>query len=309
MIEKIAFVGIGIMGRPIVQRLLAANYPVFIFARHPQAAKSLLAQGAELCATPALAASKASLCFSMVSDIPDVEEVILGSDGFIEGAHSGDVVVDMSTTSPAITIKIANLLSARGVAMLDAPVSGGEQGAIDGKLSIMVGGEQSVYKRLLPLFQTIGQNIVHIGDHGAGQVAKACNQLLVAQTIMATAEAIEFAKEHGVDAAKMREALLGGFAYSKVLEVHGQRMLDHDYRPGFKARLHFKDLRIASGAALANKLKLEGLERAYQCLRALIERGDDDLDSAAMAEIVREQVQQKKAALRKIFRGEIPSDD
>ena len=289
MFEKIAFVGIGIMGRPLVIRLLSAGYQVFIFARHPKVAKPLIERGAILCETPAKAAAEASLCFSMVSDTPDVKEVVLGTDGFAEGASRGDVVVDMSTISPELTREIADALSKQGIEMLDAPVSGGEQGAIEGKLSIMVGGAEAIYNRVLPVFQIMGRNIVRIGGHGAGQVAKACNQLLVAQTIMATAEAIEFAKAAGVDAGQVRKALLGGFANSKILEVHGQRMLDGEYKPGFKASLHFKDLRIACESADDKSLDLEGLKRAYGCLKALVERGDADLDSAAMAKIVGEQ--------------------
>ena len=258
MSEKIAFVGIGIMGRPLVQRLLSAGYPVFIFARRPEVAKPLIEQGAVLCDTPAGAATEASLCFSMVSDTPDVEQVILGKHGFVEGAARGDIIVDMSTISPEVTREIASVLATRGIEMLDAPVSGGEQGAIEGKLSIMIGGKEAIFNRVLPVFQIMGHNIVHIGEHGAGQVAKACNQLLVAQTIMATAEAIEFAEAAGVDAGQVRKALLGGFANSKILEVHGQRMLAADYKPGFKAGLHFKDLRIACESADSKDLDLAG---------------------------------------------------
>ena len=289
MSEKIAFVGIGIMGLPLVQRLLSAGYPVFIFARRPEVAKPLIEQGAILCDTPANAAAEASLCFSMVSDTPDVEQVILGKHGFVDGTARGDVIVDMSTISPEVTQEIASVLSKRGIEMLDAPVSGGEQGAIEGKLSIMVGGKEAIFNRVLPVFQIMGHNIVRIGEHGAGQVAKACNQLLVAQTIMATAEAIEFAKATGVDARQVRKALLGGFANSKILEVHGQRMLADDYEPGFKAGLHFKDLRIACESADDKGIDLEGLKRAYACLQSLVEGGDANLDSSAMAKIVSEQ--------------------
>ena len=215
--------------------------------------------------------------------------MILGKHGLADGATRGDVIVDMSTISPEVTREIASVLSAQGIEMLDAPVSGGEQGAIEGKLSIMVGGKEAVFNRVLPVFQIIGHNIVRIGEHGAGQVAKACNQLLVAQTIMATAEAIEFAKAAGVDAGQVRKALLGGFANSKILEVHGQRMLADDYKPGFKAGLHCKDLRIACQSADGKGIDLEGLKRAYACLQSVVERGDADLDSSAMAKIVSEQ--------------------
>lgn len=291
--EKIAFVGVGIMGHPIVSRLLDSGYPLFIFARRPEATKSLVAKGATLCATPAEASAKATVCFTMVSDTPDVEAVILANDGLAAGAKPGSVIVDMSTISPETTRVIAKQLTERKIEMLDAPVSGGEQGAIAGTLSIMVGGKEAIYRRVLPIFKIIGENIVHVGKHGAGQVAKACNQLLVAQTIIATSEAIEFAKAEKVDPAQVRKALLGGFANSKILEVHGQRMLDQNYKPGFKAGLHLKDLRIASASADTHALSLKGLARAYQCLQKLVDNGCADLDSSAMAKIVAEQAHQK----------------
>lgn len=292
--EKIAFVGIGIMGHPIVSNLLDSGYPLFIFARRPEAAKSLVAKGATRCDSAAEAAQKATVCFTMVSDTADVEAVIFAEDGLAAGAKRGSAIIDMSTISPQATRSIAARLAERGIDMLDAPVSGGEQGAIAGTLSIMVGGKESVYHRLLPILEVIGGNIVRVGEHGAGQVAKACNQLLVAQTIMATSEAIEFAKAEKVDPAQVRAALLGGFANSKILEVHGKRMLEQDYKPGFKAGLHLKDLRIACAEANAHGLSLTGLERAHQCLQKLVDSGDAELDSSAMAKVVAEQAHQKQ---------------
>jgi 2-hydroxy-3-oxopropionate reductase len=170
--------------------------------------------------------------------------------------------------------------------MLDAPVSGGEQGAIDGKLSIMVGGNANVFDRALPVFQCLGKNIIHVGAHGAGQVAKACNQILVAQTISAVAEAFLLAKSSGVDPSKVRDALLGGFASSKILEVHGKRMLDDNYQPGFKAKLHNKDMRIALSSAVENKISLPGAKLVARYLQEVVASGDGDLDSAAIAKII-----------------------
>jgi 2-hydroxy-3-oxopropionate reductase len=231
-------------------------------------------------------AQHAAVTFTMVSDTPDVEQVILGAEGILKGANPGAVVVDMSTISPAATRALASTLQENGIAMLDAPVSGGERGAREGMLSIMVGGDEAVFQRVLPLFQALGRNIVHVGGHGAGQVAKACNQVLVAQTIAAVSEALILARAAGVDPAKVRQALLGGFAYSKVLEVHGQRMLERDFAPGFKAKLHQKDMRIALETALERGASLPGTALVAQYLNALLGAGKGELDSSALVTIL-----------------------
>ncbi|HEY8555492.1 MAG TPA: NAD-binding protein, partial [Burkholderiales bacterium] len=212
--------------------------------------------------------------------------VILGEKGVAHGARKGAIVVDMSTISPKATRRMAAALAERGVEMLDAPVSGGEVGAINGTLSIMVGGKAPVFEKVLPLFQVMGKNIVHVGDNGAGQVAKACNQIVVALTIEAVAEALTFARRNDVDPAKVRAALMGGFAGSKILEVHGQRMLDNDFKPGFKARLHQKDMRIVLEDAGALGLGLPGAALVSQQLNALIGSGDGELDSSAIVKAV-----------------------
>jgi len=224
--------------------------------------------------------------FTNVSDTPDVEEVVLGPAGVVHGARPGMVVVDNSTISPSVTRRIAEILRAKGVEMLDAPVSGGQQGAIDGTLSVMVGGTAATFERALPLLRSIGRNIVHVGDSGAGQVAKACNQVVIAQTVAAIAEGLLLATAAGVDPAKVREALLGGFAASRALEVHGQRMLDRNYAPGFVARLHQKDMRIVLETAQELGLPLPGAERVTQYIDALVGRGDGELDSAALATVL-----------------------
>jgi 2-hydroxy-3-oxopropionate reductase len=283
---RIGFIGLGIMGRPMALNLRRAGYPMVVHARRPDPARPLLEAGAENAASPRFLARRADVIFTMVSDTPDVEEVIVGPEGVLHGAAAGTVVVDMSTISPAATRQIASSLGERDIAMLDAPVSGGEQGAIEGTLSIMVGGQQAVFERVLPLFECMGKHIVHVGDGGAGQVAKACNQVLVAETIAAVAEALLLARVSGVDAAQVREALLGGFAYSRVLEVHGQRMLGGNYKPGFKARLHCKDMRIALEAARHGHIHLPGAARASQYLEELVGTGEGELDSAAIARVV-----------------------
>ena len=245
------------------------------------------------------AAEGADVIFIMVSDTPDVEHVIFGEHGVVHGARRGSVVVDMSSISPIATHLIAKKLAEKGVDMLDAPVSGGEAGAVSGTLSIMVGGKDAVFERVLPLFQLMGKNIVHVGDHGAGQTAKVCNQMVVAQTIVAVSEAMIFASKAGVDPAKVRQALLGGFAGSKILEVHGQRMLERNFKPGFKAKLHQKDIRNALLAAHELGLALPGTAMASTYLNALVGSDEGELDSSAMVKILERmssvQVTQTKA--------------
>lgn len=285
--SPIAWIGAGIMGRPMARNLLAAGCALRVYARRPERARELFDAGAERCASPAAAAAGAEATVVIVADTPDAVEVILGGGGVREGARAGHTVVDMSTISPTETRRIAGLLAAGGVAMLDAPVSGGERGAIDGALSIMVGGPEDAYERMRPLLEVLGGQVRRVGGAGAGQVAKACNQLLVAQTMAAVAEAFLLAEARGADPAAVREALLGGFAYSRILEAHGARMLADDYRPGFKAALHLKDLKIVADEARAAGLDLPGSERAARLLAALVDGGGGELDSAAIARTVR----------------------
>ena len=283
---QVGFIGLGIMGRPMALNLAKANYPLAIYARRSQVAAALTAAGAKAYESPAELASHCDIIFTMVADTPDVEELIAGRRGILHGATRGSVVVDMSTISPLATRRLAEELYVRGLEMLDAPVSGGEQGAVAGSLSIMVGGKADVFARVRPLLTCMGNHIVHVGASGAGQVAKACNQVLVAQTIAAVAEALLLAKASGADPARVRGALLGGFAYSRILEVHGQRMLEDDYKPGFKSRLHQKDMRIALETASESKTVLPGAARAAACLDELIDSGGGELDSAAIARVI-----------------------
>jgi 2-hydroxy-3-oxopropionate reductase len=282
----IGFIGLGIMGRPIAMNLIKGGYRLAVYARRLEATKRLAGAGADVYQSPASLAQHTDVVFTMVSDTPDVKQVILGEHGIAHGARHGNIVVDMSTISPAVTRDVAQELAARGVEMLDAPVSGGEQGAIAGNLSIMVGGKPEIFARVRPLFECMGKNIVHVGDHGAGQVAKACNQILVAQTIAAVGEALVLARAAGADPSRVREALLGGFAYSKILEVHGLRVLEGNYKPGFKAQLHQKDMHIALQTAHQHGIALPGAERTAQYLNELVGQGDGELDSAAIATVV-----------------------
>ena len=301
MTARIGFIGMGIMGRPMAQNLIKAGYPLAVHARRPDMMVPLVNAGATACENAQAVAAQSDITFTMVSDTPDVEQVILGEQGVIHGAQAGSVVVDMSTISPSATRHMAEMLGKQGIQMLDAmaemlgkqgiqmldaPVSGGEQGAIDGTLSIMVGGKAEIFEKVLPVFEVLGKNIVHVGEHGAGQVTKTCNQIVIAQTLVAVSEAFILARVSGVDPAKVRAALLGGFAASRVLETHGQRILEHNFKPGFKARLHQKDLRISMEATHEMGIALPGAALATQYLNALIGEGLGEEDSSAIATIL-----------------------
>jgi len=286
MTIRIGFIGLGIMGKPMAQNLSKAGYPLAVYARRPDMMDPLVSMGATACENPQAVAAQSDIIFTIVSDTPDVEQVILGEQGVIQGAQAGSVVVDMSTISPSATRHMAELLAKKGIQMLDAPVSGGEQGAIDGTLSIMVGGKEETFQKVLPLFEVLGKNIVHIGEHGTGQVTKACNQIVIAQTLVAVSEAFILARVSGADPAKVRAALLGGFAGSRVLETHGKRILEHNFKPGFKARLHQKDLRICMEAAHELGIALPGAALATQTVNALIGEGLGEEDSSALATIL-----------------------
>lgn len=283
---KVAFIGLGIMGKPMALNLHKAGHTVFACGRRPEAMVPLTDAGCTACSSPAEAAAEAEVIIVMVSDTPDVEQVIFGEGGVIHGAKPGSTVIDMSTISPTATRSYAERLRAQGIEMLDAPVSGGDVGAINATLSIMVGGKPEVFERLKPVFEAMGKNIVLVGGNGAGQVAKACNQIVVAVTIEAVAEALVFARKNDVDPAKVRDALMGGFAGSRILEVHGRRMLDNEYKPGFKTRLHQKDMNIVMQTARELGLSLPGAALVMQHLNALMGTGDAELDSAAVMKVI-----------------------
>jgi 2-hydroxy-3-oxopropionate reductase len=282
MNDSIGFIGLGIMGRPMALNLIRAGYRLVVHARREESLQPLLDVGATAGRSPADVASRAATVVTMVADTPDVEQLMLGPDGIVDGIAPGSIVIDMSTISPSSTRTIAERLAERGAAMLDAPVSGGEQGAIDGTLSIMVGGPGEAFDRVRPLLDLLGGNVVHVGDNGAGQVCKACNQIVVGHTIAGVGEAFVLAEAAGVDPAKVREALMGGFANSRILEVHGRRMLEADYAPGFRSELHQKDMRIVLEAAYELGIALPGAAQIAQYLNALVGQGLADLDSSAI---------------------------
>lgn len=289
MKQQIGYIGLGLMGRPAALNLIKAGYPLNVYARRAAMMEPLCAAGATACSSPAEVAALSDIIFINVSDSCDVEEVVLGHNGIITTARPGSVVVDMSTISPAVTRNIAARLAERQIGMVDAPVSGGPQGATAGTLAIMVGGTTDTVAQVWPLLEVMGGNIVHVGDHGAGQVAKACNQIIVAQAITAIGEALLLAKASGVDPGKVRQALSGGFADSAVLQIHGQRMLDYLFEPGFKTKLHHKDMHIVQESAAALGITLPGATQATHYLDTLMAEGDSELDSSAMLKVL-EQV-------------------
>jgi 2-hydroxy-3-oxopropionate reductase len=284
--DRIGFIGLGIMGRPMALNLLKGGVSLVVWARRAESAMALADAGARVAASPRELAGESDILFTMVSDTPDVEQVLFGDDGVVHGAGPGSLVVDCSTISPAATRDMAARLAARGVEMLDAPVSGGEIGAVQGTLSIMVGGSAGAFQRVQPLFVLMGKNIVHVGGHGAGPVAKACNQILAAVTIEGVAEALNFATRAGADPAKVREALMGGFAYSRALEFHGKRMLEGDFKPGFRSRLFQKDLRIVLDNAHQMGLALPAAALAAQHFNAMVGAGEGDLDGAGLYRVI-----------------------
>jgi len=286
--EIVGYIGLGIMGTAMVENLAKAGHKVNVYARRKASIEALKTDNIEVFASPAALAEASSIVISCVSDTPDAEEVLIGPQGAINGIQPGSLVIDMSTISPESTRNMAIQFSKAGASMLDAPVSGGEVGAIAATLSIMVGGEAKDFERARPVFECLSKNIIHVGESGAGQVTKACNNLVAAQTVVAVAEAYLLARSCGVDPAKVRDALLGGFAYSRVLELHGQRVLDDNYVPGFKTKLHAKDIRIALESAEKNSIKLPGTELSDHYLQALLEQGNGELDSSAIAKIILE---------------------
>jgi 2-hydroxy-3-oxopropionate reductase len=281
--ERIGFIGLGIMGKPMARNLINAGYPLVVHNRSQGAVKELAGEGARAARSPKDVAEQSDVVITMLPDSPDVHQVVLGTKGIVEGVRPGMLFVDMSTIAPATAHGVYAALQAVKVQSLDAPVSGGEVGAKQGSLSIMVGGETEAFERAMPIFKVLGKNIVHIGDAGAGQVTKACNQIVVGLTIQAVAEALMLAKRSGVDPARVREALLGGFAQSRILELHGQRIIDSAFEPGFKIRLHRKDLGIALQTGRDLSLPLMGTAQVAELMNALIARGNGDLDHSALA--------------------------
>jgi 2-hydroxy-3-oxopropionate reductase len=281
----LGFVGLGIMGRPMAGHLMTAGHRVFLHSRSgvPDA---LTAKGGIACASPGEVASGAAITFLMVPDTPDVERVLFGDGGIAARLAPGKVVVDMSSISPIATKAFAQRIEALGCHYLDAPVSGGEVGARDATLTIMAGGPEAAFERVKPFFALMGRTITRIGNNGDGQAAKAANQIILALTIQGIAEAFLFVSKAGADVARVREALLGGFAASRALEVHGARMLRRTFEPGFKIALHRKDLANALKGAEAMNLALPATAVVQQLFQAAATEGLDGLDDSALLKVL-----------------------
>ncbi|AFM32265.1 MULTISPECIES: 2-hydroxy-3-oxopropionate reductase [Stutzerimonas stutzeri subgroup] len=279
---KIGFIGTGIMGKPMASNLQNAGHQIFLSEHHDKAPADLVQAGAIARATPQEVAQEAEFIIVMVPDTPQVEDVLFRDQGIAAGVGPGKVVIDMSSISPSATKQFAEKIKASGAEYLDAPVSGGEVGAKAGSLSIMVGGSEAAFERALPLFQAMGKNITRVGENGDGQTAKVANQIIVALNIQAVAEALLFAAKNGADPAKVREALMGGFAGSKILEVHGERMIKGTFDPGFRISLHQKDLNLALAGARELGLNLPNTANAQQVFSTCAAIGGSGWDHSAL---------------------------
>lgn len=278
---NIGFIGLGIMGAPMAGHLIAAGHSLFLKTRR-SVPEALLAAGGTACATAAAVAERADTIILMLPDTPDVEQVLFGADGVAEGLSPGATVIDMSSIAPLATKDFAARIAERGGAYLDAPVSGGEVGAKNAALSIMVGGEPEAFERARPLFEAMGKTVTHVGPVGAGQVAKVANQIIVALTIEAVAEGLLFASKAGADPAKVRQAITGGLATSRILELHGARMIERTFDPGFRIGLHQKDLNLALDGARTLGLSLPATALAQQLFSACVAQGGAAWDHSAM---------------------------
>ena len=276
------------MGRPMAQNLIKGGHELHVWARRPEQTRPLIDAGARGWPTPSALAAQCEAMFTMVTRGEDVEQVLLGPDGIIHGARPGTVLIDSSTIAPASTRRLAQALLSKGVEMLDAPVSGGEKGAIEGTLSIMVGGKAEVFERMKPVLGCVGKTLVHIGDSGAGQVAKAANQLALIVAIQGIAEAIVFARANGVDFKPVWEALTKGFAGSRILEIIGPRMMEQQFVMGMDASLHHKDSHIVLQCAHESRTYAPGAALAAQAFNALFSRPGVKWDSAAILKVMEE---------------------
>lgn len=282
---KIGFIGLGVMGRPMAGHLIAAGHDL-VLHRVKDLSRHLVDQGAQAAETAKDVAQSADIIILMVPDTPDVEAVLFGEDGVAAGLSAGKIVVDMSSISPVATRDFAGRIADLGCAYLDAPVSGGEAGAKAASLSIMVGGAQADFDRVLPIFEVMGKNITLVGDVGAGQTAKIANQIIVALTIGAVSEGLVFASKAGADPAKVRDAIMGGLASSRILELHGKRMIDRTFEPGFRISLHQKDLNNALESARSLKMALPATAQAQELFNACAGLGHAELDHSALVRAI-----------------------
>jgi 2-hydroxy-3-oxopropionate reductase len=282
MPDTIGFIGLGIMGRPMAHNLLKAGFALIVHNRHQEVTDEFIAAGARAVSRPGELAAASDVVITMLPGPAEVEEVLSGPGGVIEGAHARLVAIDMSTTSPLATSTLVARMAGHGISMLDAPVSGGEKGASAGTLSIMVGGDENAFERCLPVFEAMGKTIVHVGGSGAGQVVKACNQIVVALVIEAVSEALVLGSKAGVDPAKILQVLGGGLAANRVMELRGASMLAHDFAPGGRVRFHHKDLAFALETARRFGVPLPVTAQVDQMFASLEVKGLGDLDHSAL---------------------------
>ena len=284
----IGFIGLGLMGKPMAKNLLKAGFPLLVQSRSPGPVDELVAAGASRAGTPADVARAATRIVTMLPDSPDVETVLEGPDGIFAAIAPGTIIIDCSSIAPGVARRLASEAEARGARMLDAPVSGGEIGAISGTLSIMVGGDATAFDEVRPILNAMGnpEKVIRIGDSGAGQICKVCNQMVIGGTLVAVAEAFALADAAGVDRARVREALLGGFAASRVLEVHGERILNENYKPGFKSALYEKDMRIAAATLAEYRTPAPEAAVVQRLVSELVSSGKGDWDYSALATVI-----------------------
>ena len=278
---NIGFIGLGIMGKPMAKNLISSNHLIFLYSRSG-VPKELIDQGGEACISAKQVAQKAEIIITMLPDTPDVEEILFGTNGVAQGLNRNKIVIDMSSISPIETRKFATKINRLHCHYVDAPVSGGDTGAKEATLTIMVGAQKDIFTIVKPILELIGKNITLVGGNGAGQICKIANQIIVALTIEAVGEALLLVSKAGVDPDKVRQALLGGFASSRVLEIHGKRMIDKSFEPGFRVELHQKDLKIALSNAQKLGINLPNTITTQELLNACITRGDAKLDSSVM---------------------------
>jgi len=293
---KVAFIGLGIMGRPMAGHLIAAGHKLAVFDK-AGIPDELIGAGAKPSNNSADAARGADVVIVMVPDTPHVEAVLFGQHGVAAGLSSGTIVVDMSSISPIATKEFARRINELGCDYLDAPVSGGEVGAKAASLTIMVGGPQAAFDRVRPLFDLMGKNVTLVGNNGDGQTTKVANQIIVALTIEAVGEALLFASKAGADPAKVRQALMGGFASSRILEVHGARMIDRNFNPGFRIELHQKDLNLALQGARALKIALPATAACQELLNAAVAQGGESWDHSALVRVLENMADHKISSL------------
>ena len=283
---NLGFIGLGVMGRPMALHLLKQGHTMGVYARRAESATPLLAGGATRYDTPAALAAACEVIFTMVTNSNDVEHIVLGTDGIAQGARAGSVLVDMETIAPTVARRVAVELAKKGVDMLDAPVSGGPVGAEQATLAIMVGGKPAVFERIKPLFACMGKSITHVGDSGAGQITKACNQLLLLVTAQGAAEALALAKRCGVDPATVRDVMMSGIASSRVLDMFGKRMVERNFANGVDTRLYHKDMNIALGLVHEHGAAAPAASVTMQHINAAIGRGEGASDLSVLIDVL-----------------------